>query len=61
MNCNKNNMFITLSVKLILIHAVSINIDTAIKKKDHSDSWKWWTLYELQMISVIHIKTALQM
>lgn len=41
MNCIKNNMFITLSVKLILIHAVSINIDTAIKKKDHSDSWKW--------------------
>lgn len=33
MNCIKNNMFITLSVKLILIHAVSINIDTAIKKK----------------------------
>lgn len=33
MNCNKNNIFITLSVKWILIHAVSINIDCCNKKK----------------------------
>lgn len=46
MNCNKNNMFITLSVKLILIHAVSINIDTAIKKRP---------LWLLEMVNTVWI------